>query len=113
MASRRRLASSTRRKLSLNEAPVVTVIGKAFWDIGRPPRDQSNRRKRSPELRRVGDSPGNEAGPSVIFDSHQIVLPIKRNSPMTPYLSDFSPVRGRIRRNNSVKYYGQISSISR
>ncbi len=25
------------RKLTLNEAPVVTVIGKAFWDIGHAP----------------------------------------------------------------------------
>jgi hypothetical protein len=34
------------RKLTMNEAPVVTVIGKAFWDIGHAPKDQSNRRKR-------------------------------------------------------------------
>jgi hypothetical protein len=37
------------RKLTLNTAPVVTVIGKAFWDIGHAPRDGSNRRKRLPE----------------------------------------------------------------
>jgi hypothetical protein len=36
------------RKLTLNEAPVVTVIGKAFWDIGHAPKDQSNPRKRLP-----------------------------------------------------------------
>jgi len=34
------------RKLTLNETPLVTVIGKAFWDVGRAPKDQSNRRKR-------------------------------------------------------------------
>jgi hypothetical protein len=33
------------RKLTINGAPVVTVIGKAFWDIGHVPEDQSNRRK--------------------------------------------------------------------
>jgi len=36
------------RKLTINEAPVVTVIGKAFWDIGHAPKDGSNRRKRMP-----------------------------------------------------------------
>jgi hypothetical protein len=34
------------RKLTLNEAPIVTVIGKAFWDLGHAPKDRSNRRKR-------------------------------------------------------------------
>jgi hypothetical protein len=34
------------RKLAINQAPVVTVIGKAFWDIGHAPTDGSNRRKR-------------------------------------------------------------------
>jgi hypothetical protein len=33
----------------MNEAPVVTVIGKAFWDIGHAPKDGSNRRKRLPD----------------------------------------------------------------
>ena len=36
------------RKLMMNEAPVVTVIGKAFWDIGHAPKDRSNRRKNLP-----------------------------------------------------------------
>ena len=36
------------RKLTLNEAPVVTLIGKAFWDIGHAPKDQSNRRSHLP-----------------------------------------------------------------
>jgi hypothetical protein len=34
------------RKLTLNETPLVTVIGKAFWDVGHAPKDQSNRGKR-------------------------------------------------------------------
>jgi hypothetical protein len=29
-------------------APVVTLIGKAFWDIGHAPKDQSNCRKNLP-----------------------------------------------------------------
>src|SRR4029453_10903687 len=37
------------RKLTINETPVVTVIGKAFWDIGHAPKDGSNRRKRLPD----------------------------------------------------------------
>jgi hypothetical protein len=36
------------RKLTLNQAPVVTVTGKAFWDVGHAPKDQSNRRKYLP-----------------------------------------------------------------
>jgi hypothetical protein len=36
------------RKLTMEEAPVVTVIGKAFWDIGHAPKDQTNRRKYMP-----------------------------------------------------------------
>jgi hypothetical protein len=36
------------RKLALNEALIVTLIGKAFWDIGHAPKDQSNRRKYMP-----------------------------------------------------------------
>jgi hypothetical protein len=36
------------RKLTMSGTPVVTVIGKAFWDIGHAPKDQSNRRKYLP-----------------------------------------------------------------
>jgi hypothetical protein len=28
-----------------SETPIITVIGKAFWDVGHAPKDQSNRRK--------------------------------------------------------------------
>src|SRR5207244_2116347 len=37
------------RELTLNESPIIAVVGKAFWDIGRAPKDQSNRRKRLPQ----------------------------------------------------------------
>src|SRR4029453_5010407 len=36
------------RKLTLDQAPVITVIGKAFWDIGHAPKGGSNRRKYMP-----------------------------------------------------------------
>jgi hypothetical protein len=36
------------RKLTMNEAPFITVVGKAFWDINHAPKDQSNRRKYMP-----------------------------------------------------------------
>jgi hypothetical protein len=32
----------------VNEVPIVTLIGKTFWDIGHAPKDQSNRRKYMP-----------------------------------------------------------------
>jgi hypothetical protein len=28
---------------------IITVIGKAFWDVGHAPKDQSNRRKYMPD----------------------------------------------------------------
>ena len=37
------------RELTINETPIITVIGKAFWDVGHAPKDQSNRRKYMPE----------------------------------------------------------------
>jgi hypothetical protein len=40
---------SLREKLTIDQTPVVTVIGKAFWDIGHAPKDGSNRRKRLPD----------------------------------------------------------------
>jgi hypothetical protein len=36
------------RKLTLNEAPIITVTGKAYWDVGHAPKDQSNRRSHLP-----------------------------------------------------------------
>ena len=40
--------TSSARKLTLDQTPVITVVGKAFWDIGHAPKDQSNRRKYLP-----------------------------------------------------------------
>src|SRR6266403_2397692 len=36
------------KKLKVIKPPVITVIGRAFWDIGHAPKDQSNRRSHLP-----------------------------------------------------------------
>jgi hypothetical protein len=36
--------TSSARKLKINQAPVITVIGKAYFDVGHASKDQSNRR---------------------------------------------------------------------
>ncbi len=36
------------KKLKVIKPPIITVIGKAFWDIGHAPKDQSNRRSHLP-----------------------------------------------------------------
>src|SRR5262245_40983601 len=36
------------KKLKVIKPPVITVVGRAFWDIGHAPKDQSNRRKYMP-----------------------------------------------------------------
>jgi hypothetical protein len=41
MADRRKSAT---KRLKIANPPVITVVGKAFWDIGHAPKDQSNRR---------------------------------------------------------------------
>jgi hypothetical protein len=40
--------ASAPKKLTLDQTPVITVTGKAFFDIGHAPKDQSNRRKYMP-----------------------------------------------------------------
>src|SRR6266487_2990803 len=40
--------TSSDRKLKLIEAPIITVTGKAYWDVGHAPNDQSNRRSHLP-----------------------------------------------------------------
>jgi hypothetical protein len=40
--------TSSDRKLKLIAAPVITVTGKAYWDVGHAPKDQSNRRSHLP-----------------------------------------------------------------
>src|SRR4030095_2975853 len=37
------------RELTLHETPIITVIGKAFWDVGYAAKGQSNRRTRLPQ----------------------------------------------------------------
>ena len=36
--------SKQAKRLKIANPPVVTIVGKAFWDIGHAPKDQSNRR---------------------------------------------------------------------
>jgi hypothetical protein len=36
------------KKLNVTDPPIVTVVGKAFFDVGHAPKDQSNRRKYFP-----------------------------------------------------------------
>jgi len=40
--------SQAAKKLNIAEPPIITVIGKAFLDIGYTPKDQSNHRKYMP-----------------------------------------------------------------
>ena len=42
-------ATSSARKLNVTDPPIITVVGKAFCDVGHAPKDQSNRRKRLPQ----------------------------------------------------------------
>ncbi len=37
------------KKLKVAHPPIITVVGKAFWDVNHAPKDQSNRRKRLPQ----------------------------------------------------------------
>lgn len=37
--------TSSARKLNIISSPIITVIGKAYFDVGHAPKDQSNRRK--------------------------------------------------------------------
>jgi len=43
-------ATSSAKKLNVTDPPIITVVGKAFWDVGHAPKDQSNRRKRLPNM---------------------------------------------------------------
>ena len=40
--------TSSVKKLNVDQPPVITVIGRAFWDVGHAPADQSNRRRYMP-----------------------------------------------------------------
>ena len=40
--------TSSAKRLKIANPPVVTIVGKAFWDIGHAAKDQSNRRSHQP-----------------------------------------------------------------
>jgi len=37
------------KTLKLGQSPIITVIGKAMWDVGHAPKEQNNRRKYMPD----------------------------------------------------------------
>jgi hypothetical protein len=37
--------TGTAKKLTFGQSPIITVIGKAFWNVGHAPKEQNNRRK--------------------------------------------------------------------
>ena len=41
--------TSSDRKLKLIGAPIITVTGKAYWDVGHAPKDPSNKRSHLPD----------------------------------------------------------------
>jgi hypothetical protein len=80
---------------STDEAHIIRTI--EYWDV---------ERKRYPQYDHT----------AVIIAENitgRFLNVIKNEFLMTPLLPDSSPASGRIRRNNSVKYYGKIPSISR
>ena len=40
--------TSSAKKLNVTDPPIITVTGKAYFDVGHAPKDQSNRRKYLP-----------------------------------------------------------------
>ena len=50
----------TAHALKIREPHVITVTGKAFYDIGHAPADHSNQKKYAERLRGVGNSSGDE-----------------------------------------------------
>ena len=41
--------TGTAKKLTFGQSPIITVIGKAYWDVGHAPKEQGNRRKYMPD----------------------------------------------------------------
>jgi len=42
-------ASGSAKKLTFGQSPIITVIGKAYWDLGHAPKEQNNHRKYMPD----------------------------------------------------------------
>ena len=60
-------AGMSPRKLNIDQPPVITVVGRAFFDVGHSLKDQSkNREKASSWLRCMGNSSGDETNSSMI-----------------------------------------------
>jgi hypothetical protein len=41
--------TGTAKTLKFGQSPIITVIGKAMWDVGHAPKEQNNRRKYMPD----------------------------------------------------------------
>jgi hypothetical protein len=48
------------RKLTLSQAPIITVVGKAFWDIGHAPQRSIKQEESPARVRDMGNSSGDE-----------------------------------------------------
>jgi len=60
--------TSSAKKLNVTNPPIITVVGKAFFDIGHSLKDQAKKTGESPSswLRCMGDSSGDETNSSMI-----------------------------------------------
>ncbi len=59
--------TSSAKKLNVTNPPIITVVDKAFFDIGHSLKDQSKKlEKASSWLRCMGDSSGDETNSSMI-----------------------------------------------
>jgi hypothetical protein len=41
--------TGTAKKLTFDQSPIIPVIGKAYWNVGHAPKEQTNRRKYMPD----------------------------------------------------------------
>jgi hypothetical protein len=64
-ASRPVLGEFTRGKLKVTDLPIITVIGKAFWDIGHAPKRWIKPEKAASRLRRLGIASRDEGDSSM------------------------------------------------
>jgi len=52
--------TSSAKRLKIANPPVVTIVGKAFWDIGHAPKDSIKPEKSTTGVRGMGNSSGDE-----------------------------------------------------
>jgi hypothetical protein len=64
--------TGTAKKLTFGKSPIITVIGKAMWEVGHAPKEQKQPSQIHAGLRCLGDSSGDEAERSVTNDSMHV-----------------------------------------